>query len=62
MQTPGGIHDQHIGIAFFGGGDGVKDHGGRVCALSLFNELHAHPIGPNLELIDRTGTEGVGGG
>ena len=61
MQPPGGVHQNHVGVPGLGGGCGVKDHGGGVRPLVLFDDVHAGPVGPYGQLVGGGGTEGVSG-
>src|SRR3546814_2314791 len=40
----------------------VEDDGGRIAALGAGDDRHADAVGPDLELADGGGTEGVAGG
>ncbi len=61
MEAPGGV-DQHLVEPLGAGrGDGVEDHCGRIGALLLMDDRRADAPGPHLELLDRSGAEGVGG-
>ena len=61
VQTTGGVDDQHVDVAGLGGFAGVVSDRRRVGPHLLLHDLHADPIGPDRELIDGGGAEGVAG-
>ena len=61
VQPAGGVDDQHIDPAALGGLAGVVRHGGGVGAHLVLDDFHAEPLGPDRELIDGGGAEGVAG-
>ncbi len=52
---------QHVDVAGLGGGERVVERGGGVAALAGLDEVHAGALGPDFELLDGGGAEGVGG-
>jgi hypothetical protein len=60
MQAAGRIDDQRANLAGLGGMEGVEDDGARVGALRLADDLGLSALGPNFELLDGGGAEGVG--
>ena len=61
MEAAGGVYDERVGGARFGGGHGVVDDGGGIGAGFLLDDIDAVTRGPDFELLDGGGTEGVGG-
>ena len=61
MQAAGGVADDNVAVPGLGGGDGVEHHGGGVGALLVLNQGHPGAAGPDLQLLDGGGPEGVGG-
>ena len=59
MQAAGGVHDQHVRAALFGGLYTVEHHRGRIRALLLLDDRHARALGPDGQLIGGGGAEGV---
>ncbi len=48
-------------VAGLGGGAGVVERGGGVAALFGLDDLDVGALGPDFELLDGGGAEGVGG-
>ena len=61
VEATGGVDDEDGGGAGFGGGEGVEECGGRVAALFGLDDVDAGALGPDFELLDGGGAEGVGG-
>ena len=61
VETAGGVDDEDVGGAGFGGGACVVECGGGVAALLGFDDLDVGALGPDFELLDGSGAEGVGG-
>ncbi len=61
MEAAGGVDDEDVGVAGLGGGAGVVERGGGVAALFGFDDLDVGALGPDFELLDGGGAEGVGG-
>ena len=61
VEAACGVDDDDIGLARDGGLEGVVGHGGRVGIHALLHNGDAHTVGPQLQLFDGGGTEGVGG-
>src|SRR5229473_2232689 len=59
MQAAGGVHDDGVGGARFGGGDRVVNNRGRIGAGFLLDHFDAIALRPNFELLDGSGAEGV---
>ena len=61
VEAAGGVDDEDLGPAGFGGGAGVVEGGRGVATLLGFDDLDAGALGPDFELLDGGGAEGVGG-
>ncbi len=61
VEAAGGVDDEDLGAARLGGGAGVVERGGGVAALLGLDDLDAGACGPDFELLDGGGAEGVGG-
>src|SRR5882672_209813 len=61
MQAPGGIDDDDIGGARFGGGDCIVNDRGGVGAGFLLDDLDAVALCPDFQLLDRGGAKRVRG-
>ncbi len=62
VEAAGGVDDQLVDLARLGRVDGVVDHGARVGALALADDLDAQALAPERELLDGGGAEGVARG
>ena len=62
VKAAGGVYDDEIGFACAAGLEGVEDDGAGVGALGLFDEFGVGAGGPDFELFDGGGAEGIGGG
>ncbi len=60
LQPPGRIDDAYVGADFHGAGDGAMGHGGRIAARRAGDDFRPEPLGPNGQLLDGGGAEGVG--
>ena len=61
VEAAGGVDEEDAGGAGLGGGEGVEERGGGVAALAGLDEVDAGALGPDFELLDGGGAEGVGG-
>jgi len=61
VEAAGGVYDYRIRAAGFCGGHGVKDDGGGVGAGFLLDDFDIVALGPDFELFDGGGAEGVRG-
>ncbi len=61
VEAAGGVDDEDLGGTGFGGGAGVVERGGGVAALPGLDDGDVGAGGPDLELLDGGGAEGVGG-
>ncbi len=62
LQAAGSVHQEQIRLAaLLAGPNGVEEHRGRVRARGLGDDVHAGPLGPDAQLIDGRGPEGVPG-
>ncbi len=61
MEAAGGVDDEYLRVAGLGGGAGVVECGGGVAALLGLDDLDVGALGPDFELLDGGGAEGVGG-
>ena len=61
MEAAGGVDDEDLRAASFGGGAGVEEGSGGVSALLGLDDGDARALRPDLELLDGRGTEGIGG-
>ena len=61
MQAAGRIDEDDIHGAGLGGLERVEQDGARVGTLLLADDVDAVALGPDLQLLDRRGAEGVGG-
>ena len=61
VQAAGGVDDDHVGAARFGGGQRVEDDGGGIGAGFLLDHFDAVALRPDFELLDGGGAKGVGG-
>ena len=59
MQTAGGINNHVVDVARFGGGERVKENGGRIGAGFGLDDFHASTLPPNFKLLNGGGTEGI---
>ena len=59
VQAPGGVHDYHVDVARSSGGNRVVDHSRRVGAGLLLHDFGTGALGPDAELFDGRGAEGV---
>ena len=62
VQAAGGVDDEHVDVAADGGVAGVEGDGGGVGAHLVLDDLHVDAAGPDGELLDGGGAEGVAGG
>ena len=63
LEAARGVDEQQVGLAaFLAGADGVEDHGARIRAGFMGDDLDAGAFAPDLQLVDGRGAEGVGGG
>ncbi len=62
MEAAGGIDDDEVGFAGAAGLEGVEDDGAGVGSLGLLDEFGVGAGGPDFELFDSGGAEGIGGG
>src|SRR5574342_593905 len=46
-------------IRIFLRSDGIKGHGRRIRSFRLFDKVSPYPMGPDLELLNRSSPEGV---
>jgi hypothetical protein len=60
MQTAGRIDQDNIGLSSFGRGNPVVGHCRRIRAMPMADHLDTDPIGPDLKLVNRGGTKGIG--
>src|SRR5260370_41352644 len=60
-EAPRRIHDDDIGRARLGGGNGVVNYRCRVGAGFLFNDLNAVALRPDFQLLDRSRAKRVRG-
>ncbi len=60
-RRPGRVDEGDVRAAGGRGGDGVVGHGAGVGPLGLAHELGAGALGPDRQLVDGGGAEGVGG-
>jgi hypothetical protein len=61
VEASGGVNDEHIGVARFGGLERVEEDCRRVGALFLLDKRDARSFSPDSELVGGGGAEGVGG-
>jgi hypothetical protein len=61
MEASGGVADEKLGLQTLGLFIGIEANGGRVAVLRAFDEGDLEAFGPNLELLDGSGAEGVCG-
>ena len=61
LQAAGRVDNQHVDLARHGGFDGVKGHGSRIGTFFVLDDRHARALAPDLELVDGSGAEGIGG-
>ena len=59
METACRITDQHVRMAGLGRRHRVVDHGRRIRALLLGDDLHSGPVGPLGQLLDGRRPEGI---
>src|SRR5580704_14941739 len=59
MQAAGGIHQQDVGGARLRRGSRVEERGGRIASLFGLDQRDAGALSPDLELLDRSGAEGI---
>ncbi len=62
VEAAGGVDDEDVDVAGDGGVAGVEGDGGGVGALGVFDDLDVDALGPDGELFDGGGAEGVAGG
>ena len=60
VQPACGIHEDHVAAAGTARRERVEHDGGRIGAFARAHHVHAGPIGPHLQLIDRGGAKRVG--
>ena len=61
VQAAGGIDNDHVGPTGFGGAEAVIDHGGRVAALLVADDVSPGALRPDAQLLGSGGTEGIPG-
>ena len=61
LQAAGGVHQDVIDFAGFGGLHGIEKHRAGVAAGALPHYLDAGALSPDFELVDGGGAERVGG-
>ena len=59
VQTSRSINQHHIRIVGLSTRDGIKCHTGRIGALLLLHDRHAHSFAPDTELLHRRSAESV---
>ena len=62
VQAAGGVDDEDVDVAADGGIAGIEGDGGGVGAHLMLDDLHVDSLGPDGELFDGSGAEGVAGG
>lgn len=62
VEAAGGVADEELSAEAFGFFVAVEADGGGVAVLRAFDEGDLEALGPDLELFDGSGAEGVGGG
>ena len=61
VEAAGSVDVEVGDVARFSGGDGVVENGRGVAALAGLDHFHAAAGGPDFQLLDGCGAEGVGG-
>jgi len=62
VESSGGVDEEDVGGAGDSGVAGVEGDGGGIAALLVFDDLDAGSFGPDGELFDGGGAEGIAGG
>ncbi len=62
LQPPGGIDEQDVGAFVLRAFQRLEGDAGGIGALFACDHLGAGALAPQLELLDGSGAEGVGGG
>jgi hypothetical protein len=62
VEAAGGVADEELSAEAFGFFVAVEANSGGVAVLRAFDEGDLEALGPDLELLDGSGAEGVGGG
>jgi hypothetical protein len=62
VEAAGGVADEELSTEAFGFFVAVEADGGGVAVLRAFDEGDLEALGPDLELLNGSGAEGVGGG
>ena len=62
MQTPGCVHQQHVGPACLSRLKRVESHRRRIGTVLCPHDIGAGALGPNFELRDRRGAKSIAGG
>ena len=60
MQPAGRIDQDHVHLPRFRGGNPIERHGGWIGSMAVTDHIDADSVGPDLQLIDRRRTKGIG--
>jgi hypothetical protein len=61
LEPAGGVDDQHVGADRGAALDPLEHQAGGIAALLAGDDRHVEPLGPDPQLLDRRGAEGVAG-
>src|SRR4030095_18502 len=59
VQPAGGIDQYNLYAAAFRGLHAVENHGGRIRAWAMLDDIDSDPLSPDIELFNRRSAEGV---
>src|SRR6202044_3403466 len=60
VEAAGGVDEKDASVAGLGGGEGVEERGGGIATLARLDEVDVGALGPDFELLDGSGAEGIG--